>query len=89
MAPDMNRRIAALSTHAVGFMQALFGMAGAERAGGRDVQPEDVLTPRQVAKLVHAKEAEVLEAIQRGHLRATQVGAGYRVYRSNVRDWLS
>ena len=68
------------------FLRALLGNISTTNA--TPINPEDILTTRQVAELVKIRESDVLHAIERGELRATRIGNKYRVTRQNVSAWL-
>lgn len=84
--PEPGNRLDEMSVHAVGFFKALFNLG----AAGEQAKPAEIeiLTTKDVARIVQARESEVVAAIHNGQLRATQIGKGYRTTPHNVKVWL-
>lgn len=74
-----------LSRQGLSFVRALLGAT----QGFTDIGPDDVLSPKEVADLVRAREKEVLAAIESGDLRAIRIGSKWRTTRRNVATWLN
>lgn len=83
---EPGNRIGEMGVHAVGFFRALFNLgATSDQAKPPEIE---VLTTKDVARIVQAKESEVIQAITSGQLRATPIGKSWRTTPGNVKIWL-
>jgi excisionase family DNA binding protein len=56
------------------------------QAGGGDVP--SVMTPAQAAAIVQVSEADIMEAIEAGDLKARKIGSSYRISKANLDEFL-
>lgn len=56
------------------------------QAGGGEVP--SVMTPAQAAAIVQVSEADIMEAIEAGDLKARKIGSSYRISKANLDEFL-